>query len=178
MKNLVLAGMKHSGKSTLGKALAREKNLEFFDLDDLLVLEDPEKRSLSARQIYRDLGKEVFQSWEAKAAQKISTRPGPWVLALGGGSIQNPQVLETLKSQDLRVFLQEDSKILFERIMAGGLPAFLSPGNPWGDFQQIYAQRTALMEDWCHLKLPLHGADIPEALRLLTALLKENDHGW
>lgn len=178
MKNVVLAGLKHSGKSTLGRLLAAKYSLPFFDLDDLLETQAPLNRGYNSREIYRHLGRETFQNWESLAAREMGKKSGPWVLALGGGTVQNPSALEALGSQNLRLFLEESPEILFSRIMAGGLPAFLDPEDPRGSFQKIVDERTGLLRNWCSRTLTLSGADVSTALEMLIQYLKENDHGW
>jgi len=153
--------MKHSGKSTLGALAARRLGWQFADLDTLL---EAEHGSKSAREIYRDLGKESFQDYEARAAAAVVPRleAGNLVLAWGGGTATNPAAVASLRAHGVLVLLEEAPEVLFERIMRGGLPAFLSKHSPWADFKKLYAERMELMTSFCQLRVPLAG-DNPDA---------------
>ena len=78
---VVLFGMKHSGKSTLGRKLAREWNCPFFDLDGLLEKDFEEESGVKTpvRQIFAQTGEEAYdkqgQSGQSKgsAREKIQT---------------------------------------------------------------------------------------------------------
>lgn len=48
------------------------------------------------------------------------------------------------------LYLAVEPTVLFERIMAGGLPAFFDPSDPWGSFKELYRQRTPLYESVAH----------------------------
>ncbi len=174
MRSLQLLGMKHSGKSTLGALAARRLGWSFADLDTLLEAEHGGK---SAREIYRDLGKETFQTYEVQAAQRVLPRlqAGRFVLAWGGGTATNPAA-EILQATGTLVLLEEAPDVLFERIRRNGLPPFLSPQDPWKDFQALYIQRMARMSELCSLRIPLQGASPEVALELLFSALQGDPH--
>ena len=176
--SLQLLGMKHSGKTTLGTLAARRLGWAFQDLDTLLEAEHPGESHKSSREIYRDLGKETFQEYEARAARKVAPHlaTGNLVLAWGGGTATNPPAAEALRGKGTLVLLTESPEILFERIMRNGLPAFLSKQSPWADFQRLYAERMALMTQLCTIQLSLGGADIENALNLLFQTLEGDSH--
>lgn len=171
MKSIQLLGMKHSGKSTLGRLLAQKTSRIFYDLDTLLEAQHPGGK-LNSREIYRQFGKDYFQEKEALAAVQAGglLSSGQGVLAWGGGTITNPRAVEALRGAGLRVFLDEDCAVLFERIMRGGLPAFLSPDHPWEDFQKLYGERTEKMRAECDLVLDLRGCGIDAALTKILSI--------
>lgn len=177
--SLVLLGMKHSGKSTLGRLYAQREHLPFYDLDDLLAAEHGAVPPLTPREIMKTLGKAAFQEFETKAAGRIAEKLAqePGVLALGGGTITNPEAMAALTGPWARlVYLQDSAEVLFERIMRGGLPAFLDPADPWTSFQNHYSERTKLMEAACSVKLDLRGKNVGAALETLITTLKETPH--
>ncbi|MCL2410351.1 MAG: hypothetical protein FWC97_01790, partial [Treponema sp.] len=63
MKNIFLTGAKHSGKTYTGKALAILSNIEFIDLDELILQETGK----TPRQLYLE-SPDVFQKAETEAA--------------------------------------------------------------------------------------------------------------
>lgn len=172
---IVLMGMKHSGKSTLGRALAEVRRLSFIDLDDLTEAEHDPRRALSCREIFRRHGEEYFRELEGRAASRLASlmQERPLVAALGGGTIENADAMERLAEHGLLVYLEEAADILYARIMAGGRPAYLGAENPRGDFLRIYQRRTALFRERAHLVVHLMGTDIEGAFAELVRVLSE-----
>lgn len=82
--NLILCGLKGSGKSTVGKLLAAELHINFIDTDALIE----NACGLSCRALYQQRGEACFRTAEAEqiACLKGTTHS---VIALGGGSLQN-----------------------------------------------------------------------------------------
>ena len=165
--------MKHTGKSSLGKKLAQARRLPFRDLDQMLE-NLPEAQGRSTREVYRTGGKALFQRLEALAAAGAvhEMRHAPMILAWGGGTVDNPLAVNQLAEIGVLVHLKEKPEILFERILKGGLPAFLSPEHPWEDFQALYRERTLRMHEICTLELELNGVDLDIAFRRLSESLE------
>lgn len=173
---LILLGLKHTGKTSLGRAAARWANLPFWDLDELLVQRADQPGLSTAREVARALGPEGFRQAEAAAAADarayLTAQPG--VLATGGGVIDNPAACEALDGAGFRLYLREDARVLFDRILAGGLPTFLSAEHPWEDWQKLYARRDAAYRAWAQAELSLTGLGLSEAKERLITFLKES----
>lgn len=165
-----LLGMKHTGKSSVGRLWASRRGWDFYDLDTLL--EAGAGGGRTSRQIYLEEGREGFQRHEAEAAEFIAGRliKGRAVLAWGGGTVTNPRAVEILKGLGTLVVLTDRAEVLYGRIMRGGRPAFLSEERPWEDFQALYQERTALLEALTPWRLDLAGATPDEAGARLETL--------
>lgn len=170
MTTVQLLGMKHSGKSTVGRLWAQRRGWDFYDLDTLLEAKAGGGRT--SRQIYLEEGKAGFQRYEAEAAQFIAGRlaQGRAVLAWGGGTITNPEAVGALRSCGLLVMLSDRPEVLYERILRGGRPAFLSADHPWEDFQALYRERTALMTALTPWTIDLAGGSPDQACDKLEQL--------
>lgn len=170
MACLQLLGLKHSGKSTVGRLWAARHGWEFFDLDTLL--EDEAGGGRTSRQIFVDEGRDGFQRHEAAAARGIAPRlaQGRAVLAWGGGTVTNPAAVEALGALGTLVVLSDRVEVLYERILRGGRPAFLSADHPWEDFRAVYRDRMALLTALTPWHLDLAGASPEAACDRLTQL--------
>jgi len=168
--SLQLLGMKHSGKSSLGRLWAAKHAWEFLDLDT--VLEAQAGGGRTSRQIYQAEGKEGFQRYETEAALVVADRltRGKAVVAWGGGTVSNPGAVEALRGTGVLVVLTERVEVLYERILRGGRPAFLSEQSPWEDFQALYRERTALFRAVTPWALELEGASLDGAYEALVQL--------
>ena len=89
---LVLVGPPGSGKTTVGRALARRLGLGFTDVDALIV----ERIGKSIAEMFTEDGEEAFRALEREiVAHALDTADG--VLALGGGSVLAAQTRERLR---------------------------------------------------------------------------------
>jgi len=167
---LQLLGLKHTGKSTLGRLWAARHGWDFFDLDE--VLESRAGGQRTSRQIYQQEGREGFQRWEAEAARFLGPRLGAGraVVAWGGGTATNSEAVRELCPHGTLVVLNDRVEVLYDRIMRGGRPAFLSGERPWEDFQRVYSERTAILRALSPWSLDLSGASPEQSLDKLQQL--------
>ena len=92
-KSVLLTGMKHCGKSSTGKILAKVFDTEFTDIDDIaeVIYHADAGTALSSREIYRKGGKELFQQYELFASNRITAdaQSCNLIAAAGGGISYN-----------------------------------------------------------------------------------------
>jgi shikimate kinase len=79
---VVLLGYMGSGKSTIGRTLAKKLEFKFLDLDE--YIEQNEK--VSVAELFNSKGEIYFRSIEAKAVKQLCNDSDSLVLALGGGT--------------------------------------------------------------------------------------------
>ena len=84
LTKISLTGMMGSGKTSIGKLLAKKINLPFYDSDE--DIED--KLSLKISEIFETYGESWFREQEEKICIDILKKE-KFVLALGGGAITN-----------------------------------------------------------------------------------------
>ena len=139
-RRIVLCGIKHCGKSCLGKALANALGLPFFDTDALLEADTGKP----VRALYREVGEARFRELEAESVRKfIVSAPSPAVVALGGGVVTNPVLSpDDLHALGLIVWMDVPVPTAFERMAREGLPPFLADKpDPSVEFNRICASR-------------------------------------
>ena len=124
-RSVVLAGIKHCGKTTLGRLLARHWGVPFLDTDAELEAEFAvrHKRSAGFRDIYRELGEEGFRRLEAEVIDALADGGSVRVIALGGGVVANPFLSpDALRKLGFGVWLDLKPEIAYPRILRRGLP--------------------------------------------------------
>ena len=144
--NIVICGMKHCGKSTHGKFVARKLACPFLDTDELLEARyfELEKNPLNSREIYNLHGEDYFRSLEAEVIHTLidsAADDKTQVIALGGGVPSNPKLGAELKKLGAFVYIKNEPEILYERIKRKGLPKFLQGKNPYEKFLALYSER-------------------------------------
>ncbi len=147
-KNLsvILVGIKHCGKSALGKIISEKLSIPFYDTDAVLS----ELTGKTPREIFSLEGEEAFKSAEKDACKfivnKILTEESRAVIATGGGICNNSEALEELRKIGKFIFLCANEEVAFSRIekeisvdsngKLQNLPAFIAKKNP-ADLEQV-----------------------------------------
>lgn len=100
-RNIFLVGPMGAGKSTIGRQLAQQLNMEFYDSD-----QEIEKRTGADVGWVFDLeGEEGFRDREEKVINELTEKQGI-VLATGGGSVKSRETRNRLSARGVVVYLE------------------------------------------------------------------------
>lgn len=116
-KKILLTGYMASGKSVVGKVLADELGVEYFDLDKLIE----QKNHKSVQEIFDQNGEIFFRKQEHLLLNEWIEQPQSFVLSLGGGTpcyANNHLVFQ--REDVLSVYLKAKVTTLADRIEADG----------------------------------------------------------
>ena len=105
INQIYLVGPMGSGKSTMGRLLAKKLGLPYFDLDKLI--EDQEKMSIS----------NIFQKQNEKYFRDLKqySEESNFVISTGGGCVLRDQNLNILR-KGLVIYLKISIETQFERV--------------------------------------------------------------
>ncbi len=92
--NIVLLGYMGSGKSTIGKILARQLNYNFIDFDDFLQ----EREKMTIKEIFNVKGEIYFRKLENKYLKQVLEIQPATVISLGGGTPCYGDNMEIIKN--------------------------------------------------------------------------------
>ncbi len=110
---VVLVGYMASGKSVIGKSLAKDLDLDFVDLDKYIE----EESGMSIPEIFSERGEIFFRKKEYELLGSILKKKENMVLATGGGTPCYGTNMNTiLDLSDSSVYLQLSIPSLVERI--------------------------------------------------------------
>ena len=135
-KNLILLGMMGVGKTTLGKLVAKNQDLEFIDTD--ANIED--KNSMTINEIFEQKGENFFRLEEKKEILNSLSKQG-CVIALGGGAFMNKTIRESVLKNAISVWLDIDLKILNQRLKWNQKRPLLKKYNNQKKLNELYEQR-------------------------------------
>ena len=109
-KIILLVGLMGSGKTSVGKRLAKRLDLPFVDGDQ----EVEKAAGLSLIDVLKCFGQEEYRAGEARVMKRL-LQGNPCVLASGGGSFVAEQTRKLAKEHAITIWLKADVDILYNR---------------------------------------------------------------
>ncbi len=140
-RNIYLAGFMGTGKSTIGKELARVLGRKFIDIDSELEL----RHGCSVEQMFARYGESWFRERERELCLEIAQTVNR-VVATGGGTLLNDEVFEAFQSSGLLMCLYAQRDCLIERLSRTDRRPLLNEGDIEEKVDTLLAQRQALYD--------------------------------
>ncbi len=159
--NIVLVGMPGSGKSSVGRRLARRLRRTFIDTDDLIVA----AAGKSIERIFAEDGEAFFRDLEARCVREAAARKGV-VIATGGGVVLREDNVRALRADGLIVFLDRSPECILKTAELSDRPLLRAGGQA---LFALYRQRKAVYRASCDCRVLNNGRRLK---RVLLALLK------
>ena len=123
-KIILLVGLMGSGKTSVGKRLARKLSLPFVDGDS----EIEKAAGLSLVDVFKCFGEKEYRAGEERVMKRL-LQGNPCVLASGGGSFVAEQTRELAKNHALTIWLKADIDTLYHRTAGRTRRPFLLGDN-------------------------------------------------
>lgn len=125
MHNIYLVGFMATGKTAVGKELARKKKLRFLDLDELIELR--ERRTIS--DIFAKDGEPCFRRIERRTLKEVAREKG-FVVACGGGIVIDPENIRIMKDSGKVICLQATPEVILKRTSGCAHRPLLNVSDP------------------------------------------------
>jgi shikimate kinase len=151
-----------SGKTTVGRILARTLGWELVDLDRTIVKET----GCTIPEIFERYGQGHFRDLEHRAL--LAALDGERIVTCGGGIVVRSENREVLREIPT-VFLQEDLGILYGRTRSANRPLRAASRE---EFERRYAERLPFYEEVADLKVAVRGRPPGEVAREIEQWLR------
>ncbi|MDD4352372.1 MAG: shikimate kinase [Candidatus Gracilibacteria bacterium] len=174
--NIILTGMRGTGKTALGERLAASLKIQFVDLDKMIA----ERMEMSIADLVQEQGWEAFRQAEQQVVEEVSHYKN-YVISTGAGALMNEENFKLLKKTGKIVLLTTSLEILAERLEADGNRPALMPGKTlaeelelaWQERQERYYAIADLIYE-SDLQTEDKESDLTQKVEELKNLLKEN----
>ncbi|MDD3675629.1 MAG: shikimate kinase [Thauera propionica] len=142
MTCLILIGMMGAGKTTVGKELARRRNVRFADCDHEIVA----RTGVSVPTIFEIEGEAGFRRRETQMMDEL-TRESDIVVATGGGVVMTPENRDLMRERGIVIYLNVPPQVLFERTRHDRNRPLLQVENPRQRIEELYLVRDPLYRE-------------------------------
>ncbi len=166
--NVFLVGLMGAGKTTVGRALARERRLAFVDSDHEIVA----RCGVPIPTIFEIEGEAGFRRRESAVIDELTQRHGI-VLATGGGAILDPDNRRRLKARGTVVYLRAQPQELWLRTRRDRNRPLLQTADPLKKLEELYAVRHPLYMETAHIVLDTGRQGVASLVAKLQQLLDE-----
>ena len=139
--NIVLIGMRGSGKTAVGKLLAERLGKQFIEMDELIV----QRVGLSIPEIVKRYGWEKFREVEGEISCEVAGLDNV-VNATGGGVVTREKNIQELKKKGKLVWLKASLDTLLRRIGNDQSRPSLTGRSQQEDMEVVLAERSPIYE--------------------------------
>ncbi len=164
--NLILVGMMGSGKTTMGRILAKHLDKVFIDSDEEIQF----RTGVTIPHIFDVEGESGFRLRETDALEALMTRDG-LVLATGGGAVIAEQNRKLLKKNGIVIYLRAGVHDLWLRTRNDKNRPLLQTGNLHARLTDLLHQREAFYQQVADIVIPTGRQSVHALmLRLVTEI--------
>jgi len=142
---IILIGLPGSGKSTVGRLLARRLQLPFVDSDSAIE----QRLGCSIREFFEREGEARFRDEEQALIDEL-TQAAPCVLSTGGGAVLRPANRQCLRERGQVFYLRSSPEEVFRRVQHDRSRPLLQVADPLQKLRDLYAQRDPLYRETAH----------------------------
>ena len=162
-----LVGLPGSGKSTVGRQLARRLQLSFLDSDHVIE----ERIGGSIRDYFEREGEASFRDVEESVIDELTAQTGG-VLSTGGGSVLRLANRQHLHARGHVVYLRSSPEELFRRLRHDVNRPLLQVADPLGRLRDLYTQRDPLYRETAHFVIETGRPSVASLVNMISMQLE------
>ncbi|MDO5058935.1 MAG: shikimate kinase [Neisseria sp.] len=167
--NIFLIGLMGAGKTTLGRQIAQQLGVPFYDSDHVIC----ERTGVDIPTIFAHEGEAGFRLREEAVIDELTRQQGI-VLATGGGAPLRETNRRCLQARGTTVYLHAAPEVLLERTRYDKNRPLLQVDNPLAKLQDLYAQRDAVYRAAADHIYESGAHSSPKNIQELISLLQQD----
>lgn len=165
--SVYLVGLPGSGKSTVGRQLARRLGLPFFDADQVIE----QRVGCSIRSYFDQMGEPAFRDIEVTVIDEL-TASGPRVVSTGGGAVLRPENRERLRARGQVVYLRSTPEEVFRRLKHDRNRPLLQVDDPLGRVRDLHSVRHPLYSQIAHFTIDTGRPSVATLVNMIVMQLE------
>ena len=167
MLRIALVGLPGSGKSTIGRQLARRLGLTALDTDHVIE----QRLGCSIREYFEREGEASFRDVEQAVIDDV-TQSHNGILSTGGGSVLRLANREHLHSRCQVVYLRSSPEEIFRRLRHDMQRPLLQVDDPLTRLRDLYAIRDPLYRETAHFVVETGRPSVANLLNMVVMQLE------
>lgn len=167
--NIFLVGLMGSGKTTIGRSLAKKLNLRFVDADQ----EIEARTGASIPLIFEIEGEASFRQREADVIRDLTAQQGI-VLATGGGAVLNDTSRQLLRERGTVVYLRASVASILQRTSHDKNRPLLQTADPRATIEELSRQRSPLYQEVAHIIIETGRPNVHSVVQNILSQLEGN----
>jgi shikimate kinase len=164
---ITLVGMPGSGKSTVGRQLARRLRLPFFDSDHVIE----ERLGCSIRDYFAREGEAAFRDLEQQVLAELAQGP-ECVIATGGGAVLREANRRVLREGGKVVYLRSSPEELYRRLRHDTQRPLLQVEDPLARLRSMHGERDPLYRETAHFQIETGRPSVPTLVNMVVMQLE------
>ncbi|WP_342132841.1 shikimate kinase [Hydrogenophaga sp. OTU3427] len=165
--NVALVGLPGSGKSTVGRQLARRLSLPFLDSDAVIE----ERLGCSIREFFEREGEERFRDLESQVLDELTAGP-EGVISTGGGSVLRPVNREHLHQRSRVVYLRSSPEEVFRRLRHDRNRPLLQVADPLQRLRDLFEVRDPMYREASHFVIETGRPSVATLVNMIVMQLE------
>ncbi|WP_101047694.1 shikimate kinase [Macromonas nakdongensis] len=164
---IALVGLPGSGKTTVGRQLARRLQLPFLDSDQRIE----ERLGCTIREFFAREGEDAFRDVEQTVIDEL-TQGGPCVLSTGGGAVLRPVNRRHLRERTTVFYLRSAPEDVFRRVRHDRNRPLLQVDDPLQRLRDLYAVRDPLYRETAHFVIETGRPSVATLVNMIAMQLE------
>ena len=165
--SVTLVGLPGSGKTTVGRQLARRLQLPFVDSDQVIE----QRLRCSIRDYFEREGEESFRDVEQAVIDEL-TQAGPCVLSTGGGAVIRSANRNHMRQRGKVVYLNSSPDELIRRLRHDTSRPLLQVGDPLARLRELHAARDPLYRAAAHFVIETGRPSVATLVNMIVMQLE------
>lgn len=162
-----LVGLPGSGKTTVGRQLARRLQLPFADSDQAIEA----RLGCSIREFFEREGEARFRDIEEEVIDKLTSEAGG-VISTGGGAVLRKVNREHLRSRGRVIYLKSNPDELFRRLRHDVNRPLLQVADPLARLRDMYSDRDPLYRETAHFVMETGRPSVATLVNMIVMQLE------
>lgn len=169
MKNLILIGFMGAGKTTVGRILAKEKEMSFLDTDERIEAE----QGKSIPDIFAEHGEGYFRDLETELLKRMQADTVNAVISVGGGMPVREENRRLLRNLGCVIYLSATRQTILGRVQSDGSRPMLNGENLEKKVEQLMRAREHLYRQAAHLDIRTDGRNVYQVMQIIDQEIRK-----
>lgn len=167
LPKIACVGLPGSGKSTVGRQLARKLDLRFIDSDHVIE----QRIGCSIREFFEREGEEAFRDLEQLVVDELSCGDA-CVLSTGGGAVLRPANRQHLRERMGVVYLHSTPEEVFRRLRNDHHRPLLQVADPLARLRELHLARDPLYRETAHFTIETGRPSVSTLVNMILMQLE------